>query len=132
MHTSLISIIILVIYSTFLKFSQGLKLFSVPIELDAKLKVDLVVVGSVAVSEKGSCCVADVCATLQCLLHIIFNCSLYPKITCKMFKKKCSRFNFDTCIYNRVLNQTCPLNGSFALQAFGLEKERASLTWSMQ
>ncbi|XP_056872405.1 methenyltetrahydrofolate synthase domain-containing protein isoform X4 [Takifugu flavidus] len=33
--------------------SQGVKLFSVPIELDAKLKVDLVVVGSVAVSEKG-------------------------------------------------------------------------------
>ncbi|TWW68133.1 Methenyltetrahydrofolate synthase domain-containing protein [Takifugu flavidus] len=32
---------------------QGVKLFSVPIELDAKLKVDLVVVGSVAVSEKG-------------------------------------------------------------------------------
>ncbi|XP_038556662.1 methenyltetrahydrofolate synthase domain-containing protein isoform X2 [Micropterus salmoides] len=33
--------------------SQGLKDFSVPVGLDAKMKVDLVVVGSVAVSEKG-------------------------------------------------------------------------------
>ncbi|XP_048119043.1 methenyltetrahydrofolate synthase domain-containing protein isoform X2 [Alosa alosa] len=33
--------------------SQGVKDFSVPIGLDAKVKVDLVVVGSVAVSEKG-------------------------------------------------------------------------------
>ncbi|XP_061521907.1 methenyltetrahydrofolate synthase domain-containing protein isoform X2 [Phycodurus eques] len=33
--------------------SQGVKEFSVPIGLDAKVKVDLVVVGSVAVSEKG-------------------------------------------------------------------------------
>uniref|UniRef100_A0A3Q2Z1K1 Methenyltetrahydrofolate synthase domain-containing protein n=1 Tax=Hippocampus comes TaxID=109280 RepID=A0A3Q2Z1K1_HIPCM len=33
--------------------SQGVKEFSVPIDLDAKVKVDLVVVGSVAVSEKG-------------------------------------------------------------------------------
>ncbi len=34
---------------------QGVKDFSVPVGLDAKVKVDLVVVGSVAVSEKGSC-----------------------------------------------------------------------------
>ncbi|XP_059926890.1 methenyltetrahydrofolate synthase domain-containing protein isoform X1 [Gadus macrocephalus] len=33
--------------------SQGVKEFSVPVGLDAKVKVDLVVVGSVAVSEKG-------------------------------------------------------------------------------
>ncbi|XP_047437164.1 methenyltetrahydrofolate synthase domain-containing protein isoform X1 [Mugil cephalus] len=33
--------------------SQGVKDFSVPVSLDAKVKVDLVVVGSVAVSEKG-------------------------------------------------------------------------------
>ncbi|XP_068177860.1 methenyltetrahydrofolate synthase domain-containing protein isoform X2 [Antennarius striatus] len=33
--------------------SQGVKGFSVPVGLDAKVKVDLVVVGSVAVSEKG-------------------------------------------------------------------------------
>ncbi|XP_030622214.1 methenyltetrahydrofolate synthase domain-containing protein isoform X2 [Chanos chanos] len=33
--------------------SQGVKEFSVPIGLDAKVQVDLVVVGSVAVSEKG-------------------------------------------------------------------------------
>ncbi|XP_023139051.2 methenyltetrahydrofolate synthase domain-containing protein isoform X4 [Amphiprion ocellaris] len=33
--------------------SQGVKDFSVPVGLDAKVKVDLVVVGSVAVSEKG-------------------------------------------------------------------------------
>ncbi|XP_020797318.2 methenyltetrahydrofolate synthase domain-containing protein isoform X2 [Boleophthalmus pectinirostris] len=33
--------------------SQGVKDFSVPVGLDAKMKVDLVVVGSVAVSEKG-------------------------------------------------------------------------------
>ncbi|XP_056134918.1 methenyltetrahydrofolate synthase domain-containing protein [Lampris incognitus] len=33
--------------------SQGVKEFSVPVGLDAKIKVDLVVVGSVAVSEKG-------------------------------------------------------------------------------
>lgn len=33
--------------------SQGVKDFSVPVGLDAKIKVDLVVVGSVAVSEKG-------------------------------------------------------------------------------
>uniref|UniRef100_A0A3Q3ABB1 Methenyltetrahydrofolate synthase domain-containing protein n=1 Tax=Kryptolebias marmoratus TaxID=37003 RepID=A0A3Q3ABB1_KRYMA len=33
--------------------SQGVKDFSVPVDLDAKVKVDLVVVGSVAVSEKG-------------------------------------------------------------------------------
>ncbi|XP_077376205.1 methenyltetrahydrofolate synthase domain-containing protein isoform X2 [Festucalex cinctus] len=33
--------------------SQGVKRFSVPIGLDAKVKIDLVVVGSVAVSEKG-------------------------------------------------------------------------------
>ncbi|KAG9342024.1 hypothetical protein JZ751_018342, partial [Albula glossodonta] len=33
--------------------SQGVKQYSVPIGLDAKVKVDLVVVGSVAVSEKG-------------------------------------------------------------------------------
>ncbi|XP_061883094.1 methenyltetrahydrofolate synthase domain-containing protein isoform X2 [Entelurus aequoreus] len=33
--------------------SQGVKEFSVPIDLDAKVKIDLVVVGSVAVSEKG-------------------------------------------------------------------------------
>ncbi|XP_077420754.1 methenyltetrahydrofolate synthase domain-containing protein isoform X2 [Vanacampus margaritifer] len=33
--------------------SQGVKKFSVPIGLDAKVKIDLVVVGSVAVSEKG-------------------------------------------------------------------------------
>lgn len=32
---------------------QGVKEFSVPVGLDAKVKVDLVVVGSVAVSEKG-------------------------------------------------------------------------------
>lgn len=32
---------------------QGVKDFSVPVGLDAKVKVDLVVVGSVAVSEKG-------------------------------------------------------------------------------
>lgn len=37
------------------KFFQGVKDFSIPIGLDAKVKVDLVVVGSVAVSEKGSC-----------------------------------------------------------------------------
>lgn len=35
-------------------FPQGVKDFSVPIGLDAKVKVDLVVVGSVAVSEKGN------------------------------------------------------------------------------
>lgn len=34
-------------------FLQGVKDFSVPVGLDAKIKVDLVVVGSVAVSEKG-------------------------------------------------------------------------------
>uniref|UniRef100_A0A3Q3EWC0 Methenyltetrahydrofolate synthase domain-containing protein n=1 Tax=Labrus bergylta TaxID=56723 RepID=A0A3Q3EWC0_9LABR len=34
-------------------FLQGVKDFSVPVGLDAKVKVDLVVVGSVAVSEKG-------------------------------------------------------------------------------
>lgn len=34
---------------------QGVKDFSVPVGLDAKVKVDLVVVGSVAVSEKGNC-----------------------------------------------------------------------------
>ncbi|XP_075996448.1 methenyltetrahydrofolate synthase domain-containing protein [Genypterus blacodes] len=33
--------------------AQGVKNFSVPVGLEAKLKVDLVVVGSVAVSEKG-------------------------------------------------------------------------------
>ncbi|XP_026176374.1 methenyltetrahydrofolate synthase domain-containing protein isoform X1 [Mastacembelus armatus] len=33
--------------------SQGVKEFSVPVGLDAKVKIDLVVVGSVAVSEKG-------------------------------------------------------------------------------
>ncbi|XP_037346341.2 methenyltetrahydrofolate synthase domain-containing protein isoform X2 [Pungitius pungitius] len=33
--------------------SQGVRDFSVPFDLDAKVKVDLVVVGSVAVSEKG-------------------------------------------------------------------------------
>ncbi|KAM4744897.1 methenyltetrahydrofolate synthase domain-containing protein isoform 1-T1 [Anableps anableps] len=33
--------------------SQGVKDFSVPVGLDAKVKVDLVIVGSVAVSEKG-------------------------------------------------------------------------------
>ncbi|XP_078106104.1 methenyltetrahydrofolate synthase domain-containing protein isoform X1 [Sander vitreus] len=33
--------------------SQGVKDFSVPVDLDTKVKVDLVVVGSVAVSEKG-------------------------------------------------------------------------------
>ncbi|XP_008303877.1 methenyltetrahydrofolate synthase domain-containing protein [Stegastes partitus] len=33
--------------------SQGVKDFSEPVDLDAKVKVDLVVVGSVAVSEKG-------------------------------------------------------------------------------
>ncbi|XP_063737330.1 methenyltetrahydrofolate synthase domain-containing protein isoform X2 [Eleginops maclovinus] len=33
--------------------SQGVKDFSVPVGLDSKVKVDLVVVGSVAVSEKG-------------------------------------------------------------------------------
>lgn len=33
--------------------SQGVRDFSVPVGLDAKVKVDLVVVGSVAVSEKG-------------------------------------------------------------------------------
>ncbi|XP_070692330.1 methenyltetrahydrofolate synthase domain-containing protein isoform X2 [Pempheris klunzingeri] len=33
--------------------SQGVKDFSVPVGLDTKMKVDLVVVGSVAVSEKG-------------------------------------------------------------------------------
>lgn len=36
-------------------FPQGVKDFSVPVGLDAKVKVDLVVVGSVAVSEKGNC-----------------------------------------------------------------------------
>lgn len=35
-------------------FPQGVKDFSVPVGLDAKVKVDLVVVGSVAVSEKGN------------------------------------------------------------------------------
>lgn len=35
-------------------FLQGVKDFSAPIGLDAKVKVDLVVVGSVAVSEKGN------------------------------------------------------------------------------
>ena len=34
-------------------FVQGVKEFSVPIGLDARVQVDLVVVGSVAVSEKG-------------------------------------------------------------------------------
>ncbi|KAK7913036.1 hypothetical protein WMY93_013247 [Mugilogobius chulae] len=33
--------------------SQGVKDFSVPVDLEAKMKVDLVIVGSVAVSEKG-------------------------------------------------------------------------------
>uniref|UniRef100_A0A3B3Z5Z7 Methenyltetrahydrofolate synthase domain-containing protein n=1 Tax=Periophthalmus magnuspinnatus TaxID=409849 RepID=A0A3B3Z5Z7_9GOBI len=33
--------------------SQGVKDFSVPVSLDARMKVDLVIVGSVAVSEKG-------------------------------------------------------------------------------
>ncbi|XP_034382396.1 methenyltetrahydrofolate synthase domain-containing protein [Cyclopterus lumpus] len=33
--------------------SQGVRDFSVPVDLDAKVKVELVVVGSVAVSEKG-------------------------------------------------------------------------------
>ncbi|KAM6981088.1 methenyltetrahydrofolate synthase domain-containing protein isoform 1-T1 [Aplochiton taeniatus] len=33
--------------------SQGVKEFSVPVDLEAKVKVDLMVVGSVAVSEKG-------------------------------------------------------------------------------
>ncbi|XP_031615394.1 methenyltetrahydrofolate synthase domain-containing protein isoform X1 [Oreochromis aureus] len=33
--------------------SQGVKDFSVPVGLDAKIKIDLMVVGSVAVSEKG-------------------------------------------------------------------------------
>ncbi|XP_029946020.1 methenyltetrahydrofolate synthase domain-containing protein isoform X2 [Salarias fasciatus] len=33
--------------------AQGVKDFSVPVDLDSKVKVDLVVVGSVAVSEKG-------------------------------------------------------------------------------
>lgn len=37
-----------------LQTSQGVKEFSVPVGLDAKVKVDLVVVGSVAVSEKGN------------------------------------------------------------------------------
>jgi len=32
---------------------QGVKEFSVPVGLDADVKVDLLVVGSVAVSEKG-------------------------------------------------------------------------------
>lgn len=34
-------------------FLKGIKDFSVPIGLDDKIQVDLVVVGSVAVSEKG-------------------------------------------------------------------------------
>lgn len=34
-------------------FSQGIKEYSVPVGLDGKAQVDLVVVGSVAVSEKG-------------------------------------------------------------------------------
>lgn len=38
-----------------LQTSQGVKDFSVPVGLDAKVKIDLVVVGSVAVSEKGNC-----------------------------------------------------------------------------
>lgn len=37
-----------------LQTSQGVKDFSVPVGLDAKVKIDLVVVGSVAVSEKGN------------------------------------------------------------------------------
>lgn len=37
-----------------LQTSQGVKDFSVPVGLDDKVKVDLVVVGSVAVSEKGN------------------------------------------------------------------------------
>lgn len=39
------------------KSSQGVKDFSIPIGLEGgpKMKVDLVVVGSVAVSEKGMC-----------------------------------------------------------------------------
>lgn len=39
--------------------SQGVKDFSVPVGLDAKVKVDLVVVGSVAVSEKGKSVMVD-------------------------------------------------------------------------
>ena len=38
----------------FCPFLQGVRDFSVPVGLDAKVKVDLVVVGSVAVSEKGN------------------------------------------------------------------------------
>lgn len=34
-------------------FLQGIKEYSVPVGLDGKVRVDLVVVGSVAVSEKG-------------------------------------------------------------------------------
>lgn len=34
-------------------FLQGIKEYSVPVGLDGKARVDLVVVGSVAVSEKG-------------------------------------------------------------------------------
>lgn len=37
-----------------LQTSQGVKDFSVPVGLDDKVKVDLVVVGSVAVSETGN------------------------------------------------------------------------------
>lgn len=51
LHTAVISFISLPCP----KFSQGVRDFSIPIGLDAKVMVDLVVVGSVAVSEKGSC-----------------------------------------------------------------------------
>lgn len=37
----------------FFFFLQGVKDYSVPVGLDGKAQVDLVVVGSVAVSEKG-------------------------------------------------------------------------------
>ena len=51
LHTA----IVLIISQPCSNFSQGVKDFSIPIGLEAKVKVDLVVVGSVAVSEKGSC-----------------------------------------------------------------------------
>lgn len=35
------------------EFAQGVKDFSVPVGLEARVRVDLVVVGSVAVSERG-------------------------------------------------------------------------------
>lgn len=66
--------------------SQGVKDFSVPVGLDAKVKIELVVVGSVAVSEKGNCqfhrrygcpCPNNYVGHLCTVNHLTHNSSIY-------------------------------------------------------